>query len=55
MLISANNLHGVNEKKIMLKKEFDMKDLDDAKKILGMQIHRDMSARKLWLSHKSHT
>nr|ABN05761.1 hypothetical protein MtrDRAFT_AC148775g34v2 [Medicago truncatula] len=50
MLIATNNLHDVNELKIMLKKEFDMKDLGVAKKILGMEIHRDKSARKLWVS-----
>lgn len=50
MLIGANHLHYVNELKIMLVKEFDMKDLCGAKKILGMEIHKDMSAIKLWLS-----
>ena len=36
----------------MLGKEFEMKDLGDAKKIIGMEIHKDMSARNLWLSEK---
>lgn len=38
----------------MLGNKFDMKDLDGAKKILGMQTHRNKSARKLWLSQKSY-
>ena len=31
-----------------------MKDLGPANKILGMQIYRDKSKRKIWLSHKSY-
>ncbi|CAJ2663689.1 unnamed protein product [Trifolium pratense] len=54
MLIAANHLHDVNELKILLGKEFDMKDLGAAKRILGMEIHRDKGARKLWLSQKSY-
>jgi hypothetical protein len=54
MLIAANHLHDVNELKILLGKEFDMKDLGAAKRILGMEIHRDRGARKLWLSQKSY-
>jgi hypothetical protein len=38
MLIAANHLHDVNELKILLGKEFDMKDLGAAKRILGMEI-----------------
>ncbi|KAL6333028.1 hypothetical protein AAG906_020048 [Vitis piasezkii] len=30
--------------------EFDMKDLGAAKKILGMEIHRDRASGRLWLS-----
>jgi hypothetical protein len=36
--------------KALLSREFDMKDLGATKKILGMEIHRDRDARKLWLS-----
>lgn len=54
MLIAANHLHDVNELKTKLGKEFDMKDLGAAKKILGMEIHRDRGAKKLWLSQKSY-
>jgi hypothetical protein len=48
MLFATNNLRVENELKIMLEKEFDMKDLCVAKKILGMEIHMDKSSRKLW-------
>ncbi|RDX73553.1 hypothetical protein CR513_46819, partial [Mucuna pruriens] len=41
MLINANHLHDVNELKNFLRKEFDAKNLSVAKKILGMDIHRD--------------
>lgn len=54
MLIAVNHLNYVNELKIMLGKEFDMKDLSDTKKILGMKIHMDVTTRKSWLSRKSY-
>ena len=54
MLIAAKNLHDVNELKVLLVKEFDMKDSCAVKKILGMEIHKDRSSRKLWLSQQSY-
>jgi hypothetical protein len=33
-----------------LSKEFDIKNLGIAKKILGMEIRKDRDAKKLWLS-----
>jgi hypothetical protein len=48
MLIAARSMIEVNKLKVLLSKEFDMKDL--AKKILGMEIHRHMDARRLGLS-----
>ena len=54
MLIAAKNWHDVMELKALLGKEFDMKDLGDTKKILGMEIHRDRGSRKLWLSQQSY-
>jgi hypothetical protein len=30
-----------------------MKDLGIARKIFGMEIHRDKEAGKLWVSHKN--
>ena len=40
--------------KSLLSSEFDMKDLGAAKKILGIEIHRDRRAGKLWLSQKGY-
>ena len=50
MLIAAKSLVEVNKLKSLLSKEFDMKDLGAAKKILGMEIHRDKALGRLWLS-----
>jgi len=52
MLIVAKNLDDVVGLKALLSQEFDMKDLGAAKKILGMEIHRDRSSKKLWLSQQ---
>jgi len=49
MLIVGKNLHDVVGLKALLGQEFDMNDLA-AKKILGMETHRDRSSKKLWLS-----
>src|ERR1044072_9747667 len=54
MLIVANHWNDFNDLKVKLSKEFDMKDLGDAKKILGIEILRDRSAKKLWLSQKNY-
>jgi hypothetical protein len=50
MLIAAKSIVEVNKLKVLLSKEFDMKDLDATKKILGIEIHRDRDAKKLRLS-----
>jgi hypothetical protein len=50
MLITAKSIVEVNKLKVLLSKEFDMKDLGAAKKILGMEIRRDRDAKKLRLS-----
>ena len=50
MLIAAKSTIEVNKLKSLLSKEFDMKDLGAAKKILGMEIHRDKALGRLWLS-----
>ena len=54
MLIAAKSMVEVNRLKSLLGKEFDMKDLGAARKILGMEIRRDRSAGKLWLSQKDY-
>ena len=50
MLIAAKSMNEVNKLKTLLIKEFDMKDLDAAKKILRIKIHKDRDTRKFWLS-----
>jgi len=50
MLIAARNKTHVQKFKVQLKKEFNMKDLGETKKILGIEITRDRSTSRLWLS-----
>src|ERR1044072_7548899 len=54
MLIAANHWNDVNDLKAKLRNEFDVKDLGAAKKILGMEILRDKSAKKLGLSQTNY-
>ena len=54
MLIAANDMEDINRLKMLLGDEFEMKDLDAAKKILGMEIHMDRNSKRLWLSQKSY-
>ncbi|KAJ4713215.1 Retrovirus-related Pol polyprotein from transposon TNT 1-94 [Melia azedarach] len=52
MLIAAENKSDVQKLKDLLSVEFEMKDLGAARKILGMEIYRDISKKKLFLSQK---
>nr|GEX24388.1 retrotransposon protein, putative, Ty1-copia subclass [Tanacetum cinerariifolium] len=56
MLISCKSKAEIGSTKSLLKKEFDMKDLREAKKILGMEIVRDRTQDSkgvtIWLSLK---
>ncbi|RDX95490.1 hypothetical protein CR513_21984, partial [Mucuna pruriens] len=47
MLVVGPNKDRIQELKAQLAREFDMKDLGPANKILGMQIHRDRKDRKI--------
>ena len=47
MLITARNKTHVQKLIAQLKKKFDMKDLGEAKKILGMEINRDRGSGRL--------
>lgn len=47
VLIAAKSTIEVNKLKDLLSKEFGMKDLSAAKKILGMVAHKDRKARRL--------
>nr|GEZ97300.1 hypothetical protein [Tanacetum cinerariifolium] len=44
----------ISNLKAKLTREYEMKDLGPANKILGMQIHRDKVSSKIWLSQKSY-
>src|ERR1044072_1787129 len=52
MLIAVNHWNDVNDLKTKLSREFDIKDLGEAKKILGMEILKDRGSKKLWLSRR---
>ncbi|KAH9659545.1 hypothetical protein KPL70_023885 [Citrus sinensis] len=54
MLVAGPNKDQVQELEAQLAREFEMKDLGPANKILGMQIHRDRNNRKIWLSQKNY-
>lgn len=49
MLISGADAEEIKMVKAHLKSDFEMKDLGIAKRILGMDIVRDRSNKKLWL------
>ena len=50
MLIASKNPVEIEKLKAQLKKEFEMKDLGEAKKILGMEISRDRKLGRLCLT-----
>lgn len=54
MLISAEHQEEVESVKSDLKAEFDMKDLEEVKKNLGMDIIRDRSEKKIWLTQRDY-
>lgn len=54
MLVAGPNKDRIQELKVQLAREFEMKDLGPVNKILGMQIYRDRSNRKIWLSQKNY-
>ena len=54
MLIAAKSQVEIDRLKAQLSKEFEMKDLGEAKKLLGMESNRDKERGKIWLSHKQY-
>ncbi|KAK3011604.1 hypothetical protein RJ639_011011 [Escallonia herrerae] len=54
MLTAAKSMSDVNGLKEQLKREFEMKDLGAAKRILGMEIQKDRPAGILYLSQKNY-
>ena len=54
MLIASKSQEEIEKLKNQLRKEFEMKDFGEAKKILGMEIKRDRHSKKLFLSQKEY-
>ena len=54
MLITARDKEEIKKVKSQLSAKFKMKDLGEAKKILGMEIMRDRKADSLYLSQKGY-
>ena len=54
MLIAARNKTHVQKLKAQFKKQFDMNDLGEVKKILGMEITRDRDSGRFWLSQENY-
>ena len=54
MLITAKSMSEVNKLKILLSREFKMKDLGVDKNILGMEIHIERALGRLWLSQSGY-
>ncbi|GJZ15626.1 retrovirus-related pol polyprotein from transposon TNT 1-94 [Tanacetum coccineum] len=54
MLVAGPNKDRITKLKAQLAREFEMKYLGPANKILGMQIHQDRVSRKICLSQKSY-
>ncbi|CAA0816671.1 cysteine-rich RLK (RECEPTOR-like protein kinase) 8 [Striga hermonthica] len=54
MLIAGSDVKEIERLKGQLSRRFDMKDLGEARQILGMTITRDRNAGKLWLSQSDY-
>ena len=54
MLVAGPNKDHIEELKAQLAREFEMKDLGPANKILRLQIYRDKNNRKIWHSQKNY-
>ena len=54
MLIAAKSTSEVNKLKILLSREFDMKNLRAAKRILRMEIRRERALWRLWLFQRGY-
>ena len=54
MLIASKDKNEINKLKLSLKSEFEMKDLGEARRILGMEIERDRKHFELKLTQKEY-
>jgi len=55
MLIASNSRYAIDKLKKNLSFEFKMKDLGEAKKVLGMEIQRDWKGDKVSLTQKKYS
>jgi len=54
MLIASKSISAIDKLKKDLSFEFEMKDLGEAKKVLGMEIERDRRSGKVSLTQKEY-
>jgi len=54
MLIASKSRFAINKLKKDLSFELEIKDLDEAKKVLGMEIERDQKGDKIFLRQKEY-
>ena len=54
MLITSKNRSSIDKLKVQLSSEFEMKDLGEAKRIVGMKIKRDRVKGRVSLSQKAY-
>ena len=54
ILIVAKSMREVNKLKTLLNRELDIKNLGTTRKSFVMEIHRDRTTRRLWLSQYSY-
>ena len=54
MLLVGNEKEIIQDLKTQLSSKFDMKDIDAANYILGMEIKRDREKWKLWLNQRKY-
>ena len=52
MLLASKDMEVIDDLKLLLNSEFDMKDLGRAKKILGMEIKKNKKDGMLFLSQE---
>ena len=55
MLITSRSRSTIDKLKKDLSSEFEMKDLSEVKKVLGMEINRDQKSDKVYLTQKGYS
>jgi hypothetical protein len=53
--LACNDLGVLNKVKLELQTKFEMRDLGELSYILGLEVHRNCSQHKIWLSQRKHT